>query len=113
MGNRANSKNGHILLVRGPVNTALYDLENGKVYSANPLMADAIESWLDKDQSYKFPPFNENTIKMLRRYLTRHPALGGISDNWSSNKELPKENFQTLSYPSGPVVIDYVWLELT
>ena len=113
MSNRANSKNGHILLVRGPVNTALYDLENGKVYSANSLMAELIEGWLDKDQSYKSPPVKEDTLKVLRSYLARHPALGGISDSWSSNKELSKENIQTLSYASGPVGLDYVWLELT
>jgi radical SAM protein with 4Fe4S-binding SPASM domain len=113
MGNGTVAKKGHILLVRGPINTALYDLENGKVYSVNPLMAELIEGWLGKDQSCKSPPVKEDTLKVLRSYLARHPALGGISDSWSSNKELLKENIQTLSYQSGPVGLDYVWLELT
>ena len=113
MGNGTVAKKGHILLVRGPVNTALYDLENEEVYSVNPLMAELIEGWLDKDQSCKSPPVKEDTLKVIRSYLARHPALGGISDSWSSNKELSKENIQTLYNQSGPVGLDYVWLELT
>ncbi len=112
MGNGAVAKKGHILLVRGPVNTALYSLENGEVYSVNPLMTELIEGWLGKDQSCNSPPVKEDTLKVLRSYLARHPALGGVSDGWS-NKEFSKEVVQTLSYQSGPVGLDFVWLELT
>ncbi len=113
MGKEPNAKNGHILLVRGPVNTALYDLKQNKVYSINPLMADVIEGEFDKDHSYKSPPIGRDALEVLKSYLARHPALGGLFDNRSSNKELSKENIQTLSYASGPVGLDYVWLELT
>ena len=112
MCNGTNATNGHILLVKGPVNTALYDLGRGKVYSINPLMADVIEGWLDKDHSYKSPPIRRDTLKVLRSYLARHPALGGLFDN-RSNKGYSREGVQTLSYQSGPVGLDYVWLELT
>ncbi len=112
MDNGANPTNGHILLVRGPVNTALYDLKQGNIYSINPLMADVIEGWLDKDHSYKSPPVGRDTLRVLRRYLARHPALAGLSDRRCTNG-FSKETVHTLSYPSGPVGLDYVWLELT
>ncbi len=115
MSNGANAINGHILLVRGPVNTALYDLKQGNIYSINPLMADVIEGWLDKDHSYKSPPIGRDTLKVLRRYLARHPALAGLSDRRRTKVPLgtSKQVVHTLSYPSGPVGLDYVWLELT
>ena len=107
-----NPTNGHILLVRGPVNTALYDMRQNKVYSINPLMADVIEGWMDKGLSYRFPAVKEDTLKVLRSYLARHPALIGLFDS-RRTRGSSTQAVQTLSYASGPVGLDYIWLELT
>jgi radical SAM protein with 4Fe4S-binding SPASM domain len=112
MGNRANHTNGHIVAVKGPVNTALYDLENGEVYSINPLMVKVMEGGRDEDWSCEPQSMCRETLNVVKGYLDKHPAIAGLSDR-RRTKGIPTQVDQILSYQSGPVGLDHVWLELT
>jgi radical SAM protein with 4Fe4S-binding SPASM domain len=112
MGYGACHTTGHIVAVKGPVNTALYDLENGEVYSIKPLMVKVMEGGSEEDWSCKPQSMRRETLNVVKGYLGRHPALAGLSDR-RRTRGTSTQVFQTLSYVSGPVGLDYVWLELT
>jgi radical SAM protein with 4Fe4S-binding SPASM domain len=115
MGNVAVAKSNHIILVKGPVNTALYDLRHGEVFTINPLIAGVQEGG----------SMSREVLQVLRGYLARHPALSRYEE--LGNKSSPchcelkgshaRGGFalgeQSLSYPSRPVGLDFMWLELT
>ncbi len=115
MGYGAYPTNGQIVAVKGPVNTALYDLESGEVYSITPLMVRVMEGGMDEDWSCKPQPMRRETLDVVKGYLDRHPALAGLSDRWRTKVPLGTSTQvdQTLSYASGPVGLDFMWLELT
>jgi radical SAM protein with 4Fe4S-binding SPASM domain len=112
MGYGAYPKNGQIIAVKGPVNTALYDLENGEVYSINPLMVKVMEGGMDEDWSCNPQFMRRETLNVVKSHLDRHPALAGLSDRWRT-KGTSTQAVQSLSYASGPVGLDFMWLELT
>ncbi len=105
--------NGNIVAVKGPVNTALYDLEKGKVYSINSFMGEAMEGGRDNDLSCEPQFIRRQTLNVIKGYLDRHPAFAGLSDRRHSIKDTSTQVVQTFSYASEPVGLDYVWLELT
>ena len=103
----------HIRIVKGPVNSALYALRHGEVFTINPLMAEVLKGGLDGALSHKHPSISTKALKVLKGYLTKHPALDVLSDRWSGKGSLSSDVTRTLSYPSGPVSLDFMWLELT
>ncbi len=112
MGYGAYPTNGKIVAVKGPVNTALYDLENLEVYSINSLMVKVMEGGMDGTWSCKPQSMRRETLNVVKGYLDKHPALAGLSDRWRT-KGIPTQVDQTLSYTSGPISLDFMWLELT
>ena len=106
--------NGNIVAVKGPVNTALYDLEKGKVYSINSFMGEVMEGGKDNDLSCEPQFIRRQTLNVIKGYLDRHPAFAGLSDRRHSIKDTSTQVAQPFSsYASEPVGLDYVWLELT
>ncbi len=112
MGYGACPANGHVVAVKGPVNTALYDLENGEVYTINPLMVEVMEGGMDEDWSCKPQSMCSEALNVVKGYLDKHPALAGLSDR-RRTKGASTQVAPTLSYASGPVGLDFMWLELT
>ncbi len=103
----------HIRIVKGPVNTALYDLRRGEVFTINPLMAEVLEGGLDGARSRKHPSISIKALQVLKGHLTKHPALDVLSDRWNGKGSLSGDVTRTIYYPSGPVSLDFMWLELT
>jgi radical SAM protein with 4Fe4S-binding SPASM domain len=112
MGYGACPTSDHIVAVNGPVNTALYDLENGEVYSINPLMVKIMKGGMGEVASSETQFMRRETLDVVKGYLDRHPALAGLSDRWRT-KGTSTQVDQSLSYTSGPVGLDFMWLELT
>ena len=129
MGNGAGPTDDHIHLVRGPVNTALYDLRNGEVYSVNPLTAEVLEGGRacselsesnEAPQARKLLYTSIETLQVLRGYLARHPALaqyavtgskgflGGVVSSPLSCQKV------VVAYCNTPLPrLNFMWLELT
>ena len=92
MVNEIDPAKGHIFLVRGPVNSALYDLKKREIYSVNPLVASALGDGAEGVQSMplaglqvdsfrslqasKPSSISGEALQVLRSYLAIHPALG-------------------------------------
>jgi len=112
MGYGACLTSGHIVAVKGPVNTALYDLRQSKVYSVSTLMAEVLECGLDGVKSCKTQSIRREALNVVKSYLERHPVFAGLSDRWRT-KGTSTQVVQTLPYAPRPASLDFVWLELT
>jgi len=108
MVNEVDPSKGRIFLVKGPVNTALYDLGRGEIYTIDPLVVDV----LGGVQSLKPSYIGGEALQVLRGYLARHPALARYET--SNNSSGVHEGIvKSLSCQSGPARLSFMWLELT
>lgn len=108
MVNEVDPAKGHIFLVKGPVNTALYDLGRGEIYTIDPLVVDVLGGVQPLKPSY----IGGEALQVLRGYLAIHPALARYET--SNNSSGVSEGIvKSLSCQSGPARLIFMWLELT
>lgn len=112
MGNETCQVNSNFFLLNGPVNSALYNLGQGNVYTINPLTLEALNGGEHNGVPPRPQSIGKEAREIINGYLTRHPALTELS-NSRNNTGLPEETVRAFSYPSGPFGLDFMWLELT
>ncbi|HLA38073.1 MAG TPA: PqqD family peptide modification chaperone [Candidatus Brocadiales bacterium] len=108
MVNEVDHAKSHIVLVRGPVNSALYDLGRGEIYTIDPRVVDV----LGGVQSLKPSYIGGKALQVLRGYFVRHPALAQYETS-NNNSGVSEGIVKSLSCQSGPAGLSFMWLELT
>ena len=126
MGNESCHTCDNVFLVKGPINTALYDLGRGEIYCVDPLVVGMLRdrpegvqstplAGLQVDslrslQTSKPSSTSGEALQVLRGYLGRHPALGQYAVTGS--KGFPEGVAGT--YCNTPLPgLNLMWLELT
>lgn len=123
MGDGSCSVRENIFLVKGPVNTALYDLGRREIYSINPLAAEILglngvktvegRDVVSKNKFSSLQPraVNGEALDVLKGYLTRHPAMA--QHEIAGGKGFSEGIIKLMSRRAGAPRLNFMWLELT